>query len=888
MSSSKKQIYSHKFLLILAFLLPFFIMTIIYIAMGVYPFGKETLLTIDLGQQYVDFLSYYRHTLLHEPQALFYSFSKGIGGEMTGLWSYYLNSPFNLIMLLFPQRFLPVGVTVLLLIKIALSGLSFAYLLIKKFEGKDLLVPIFSLSYALMGFIIVNQLHIMWLDSLIFLPLIILGLEKIIDGESGVFYSLILGLALFSQYYLTYMICLFLIFYFVFAIVKQTHTKFFTRSQTIRFYINRFLKFTGYSLLAGGLAAFSLLPNFVSLLGGKASHTSEILDWGLKYPFLEVLSKFYIGSFNFDQMPSGHPNLFVGTVAIISFLYYLVNKKFSWKERLTATLLTIFFFFSMNVDFLNKVWHAFQNPAWYPYRFSFLVCFFFILNGFRSLNKTLHFPLWFAITLLFLQTASALYVLKKDFSFLTPLQVLATVLLLVFVLVLFLLRETEYNWLPGLLLLVTIVEMSANAAIDLTRLSYVDMAPFNDYQSVLNTMLADIRPPEDDFYRIEKVFQRSKNDSFQAHYPSASHFSSTFETETPGLFGRLGFPDSSFVISYSSGTLFTDAFFGIRYMIENKPLPETIQNTEHFYDLRANANRPDLTHYQLMSEAFRTKTYQNPYALSLGFTAPEKILSTNLENSRPIENQEKILEALSVSSVFQPFYAEVPINTLITTNIRSSQSSDLNRTYTKKDTNEDASLEIQLTTKSKDPYYLVLDSKIDKDVADLKLDGQPLNYYKTYRNDQVINLASGVNDQHIQFTFDFKKESLTIHDLRVYQFDQKEFERVVAETKSNQLDIDSFSQTKIEGSVMADATKPVLMFTIPYSNGWKVKVDDKEVDTLEVLDSLLAVNIDPGYHSIKLQYQTPYLWQGTLISLTSLGIVFIISRKKGAGKKLSL
>ena len=72
MVSDENKKYSKKQLLLISFALPFTIMLIIYIAMGVYPFGKETLLTIDLAQQYVDFFSYYRHTLLHEPQALFY------------------------------------------------------------------------------------------------------------------------------------------------------------------------------------------------------------------------------------------------------------------------------------------------------------------------------------------------------------------------------------------------------------------------------------------------------------------------------------------------------------------------------------------------------------------------------------------------------------------------------------------------------------------------------------------------------------------------------------------------------------------------------------------------------------------------------------------------
>ena len=89
-----------KNMLFLSFLLPLFVMMVIYATMGVYPFGNSTLLTVDLGQQYVDFFSYYRTTLLSDPSALFFSFTKSFGGEMLGLWAYYLMSPFNLIFLL--------------------------------------------------------------------------------------------------------------------------------------------------------------------------------------------------------------------------------------------------------------------------------------------------------------------------------------------------------------------------------------------------------------------------------------------------------------------------------------------------------------------------------------------------------------------------------------------------------------------------------------------------------------------------------------------------------------------------------------------------------------------------------------------------------------------
>ena len=275
-----------------------------------------------------------------------------------------------------------------------------------------------------MGYVIVNQLNVMWLDGLVFLPLIILGLEKLLSGESGLSYSLFLGVMLISNYYIGFMVCVFLVFYYVFAFSRQEVVGLDNLKAHLKHFFTQSARFIGYSLLGAGFAAALLLPTFYSLLGSKASYANKLIDWSFAYDPFEVVSKFYIGAFNFDQMPSGHPNLFIGTVALTAYIYYFFHPAFSKKERFTSLALTALFFLAMNVQFLNKIWHAGQYPIWYPYRFSFTVCFFFLLNGFRALRSYRPFPFSLACCLLIANAATAIYVLKKDFEFLEPVQVL--------------------------------------------------------------------------------------------------------------------------------------------------------------------------------------------------------------------------------------------------------------------------------------------------------------------------------------------------------------------------------------------------------------------------------------------------------------------------------
>jgi len=110
-----------KLLLTFSFLFPFVLMMGYFMYRGMAPFGSSTILTVDLGQQYVDFFSYYRSTILSHPTSFFYSFAKDLGGDTLGIFAYYLMSPLNVIILLFPGKLLSSGILILTLLKYGLS-----------------------------------------------------------------------------------------------------------------------------------------------------------------------------------------------------------------------------------------------------------------------------------------------------------------------------------------------------------------------------------------------------------------------------------------------------------------------------------------------------------------------------------------------------------------------------------------------------------------------------------------------------------------------------------------------------------------------------------------------------------------------------------------------
>ena len=896
--------------LLLSFFVPFIIMSIIYIFQGVYPFGNDSLLTVDLGQQYIDFYSYYRQTFFEDPSTFFYSFSKAIGGDMVGLWAYYLTSPFNLLFLLFPHTQISLAVTCITLLKISLSGLSFGYLLKKAFNGTGFILAAFSISYALMGYTIVNQLNIMWLDGLIFLPLIILGLEHLFDKKTGWIYSVFLGIMLFANYYMAYMICLFLICYFVFRLVSVSYPQGTQRKTKVKESLTSIGLFIWHSLLGAGLAGILLLPTFHSLMQSKASYTKLEFDWELAYPFPEMVSKLFIGAFNFEQMPSGYPNLFIGSLALVSFLCYFFNRSFSKRERITALTVMIFFVVSMNLEAFNKVWHAMQYPIWYPYRFSFVVCFFMLLTGFRSF---MHYEGMRPISTFVSMVLTALigfYVYNSEFDFIYTEQIVITVLFTFIIIFLFIIKPQHYTWLPVAFFILTTVEMGLNAKIDLSRLSYVDQDSFTVYQTGLDTSIDAIQEMDDDFYRIEKTFLRTKNDSFQADYPSVTHFSSTFERTIPDLFGSLGFPVGDGFLAYSNGTLLTDALFNIQYYMSEKEslylteneqpagvknqrlkeafdyisqssslldsllIPSISEEKQADFELNAMQTKPDLRSYTQIGETDKTFIYENPNALPIAFSSSDTILDVTLLEDQPIQLQEEILQSLTGNQLADEFFVPTDFDSTVYQNVTTS-GSPTEVVYQKQVLNDDASISFQFTPETNDSYYLTLSPNIKDEDVDLFLNGVPFTQYETYRDQLVLNIASQNKGNTVTFKIKLKESTIRLKDFQVYRLDSTAFDQAIQVLKTGGMTVEDYGNTFFKGTVDVQEGQEILMTTIPYSEGWAVKIDGIPVQTKQVLESLLAIPISEGKHVIELNYTTPLFFEGSILTIISALLLLI-------------
>ncbi len=246
-------------LLALSFFLPFFLLLGIYVLLGIAPFGDRVLLISDARGQYLSYFALYQELFAGKAD-FFYSFEKLLGGSLSGLYAYYLASPFNLLLLLFPKEQLAAGFDLMLLLKLSTCALTMG-LYLRNTRGLRPSSLLFTTAYALCGYNNAYAWCIMWIDAVLMLPLIALGIERLWKEEKPLLYVLSLGLAIISCFYTGYMLCLFSVLYFLWRVFSDTHS---LRELPWR----KLLHYALASLLAGGVSAVLLIPGFRALSGG--------------------------------------------------------------------------------------------------------------------------------------------------------------------------------------------------------------------------------------------------------------------------------------------------------------------------------------------------------------------------------------------------------------------------------------------------------------------------------------------------------------------------------------------------------------------------------------------------------------------------------------------
>lgn len=409
----------------LSALLPMTIMLVVWFFMGSYPFGNKSLMAVDFGQQYISFFGLLKNAVLTgNLSSLTYSFTKSLGGDMIGVLAYYLMSPFNIFYIIIPFKHYALAVFLTIWFRYGAIGLSLAHLLIKRYKGaesKRWMVPLFATAYALSGMLVSYQMNVIFYDAMIMLPIVIVYLEQLLEGEAPYPYAFVLGITVLLQFYMGYMTSIFIVLYACYYVSPRLANEG-DWKQKLKYYLQPLWKFFIYSILGVAMASIILVPVFFNLLESKGQVGGAMtFSFAFQINPLDILSKLSIGGFDNTSGWSAGPNLpniYIGSLGFIGFILFFVSNKMLKERKIAAGVVTLIFLTSFVNEFVSKIWHMGQNPAGFFFRFSWIFSFFMLILAYQVLKEKIEVTRQGKLLSIAVLILSAIYLYTKDFTYL--------------------------------------------------------------------------------------------------------------------------------------------------------------------------------------------------------------------------------------------------------------------------------------------------------------------------------------------------------------------------------------------------------------------------------------------------------------------------------------
>lgn len=845
--STKNQLH------ILAFGIPLVILIAICMIYEVEPFGQRSLVIIDGLHQYMPFFSEFQHKL-QTGGSLLYSWNGGLGLNFLALWAYYLSSPLNLIIVIFPKTSLNAVVSFLIILKIALSGLAMSIYLnksptirrrgtIRSWRNISL---IFSLAFALSNYMIGYSWNVMWMDSIALLPIIILGLEYLIQFNDGRLYCFSLFLSLYCNFYMSFMICIFLVIYFLLYDHKS-----------IKAFFKKGFIFAGYSITAAGMAAVVLIPTFLGLMA-TSSAKMQFPEWNWYTNFVDVMTAHLAMVEPITNMQwDGGVNLYCGVLTMLMMVLYLFNRKIPIKNRIKNTVMAVFIVVSFNNQFLNYIWHGFHDQYGIPNRFAFIYIFLILKMVYQAMLYIKDYGLPFIVWGYFVSVGFLIvsYFTAKELAPIYAYGATAA-LLSVYAICLSLYMEGKFStrFLRYLLTGVVLLEFTVTTIYGYANTGQIKTDKFFPDTTTMAKVSKKINQ-EDQIQRTDLAKSLMLDEVTWHNLKGVNLFGSTAIGDVVYTMGRFGFYSAANEYLYRGATPLTDSILGVKYNI-----------------LRSgDSNYSNFTHKESIDNI---DIYENNNTLPIGFMAKSDVIDMAYRLTNPFDVQNNFVEAAMEDPV--QIYSPIAVpNPVSHAGCEIDITGEGALSFTNTESLEDNIVYKIVPEEDQDLYLFISGNQIQNILIK---NGETIRASEKL-NSRIIPVGDVTKGIPVTISLKLKDDDTKAGNIKVMAaaFDNHAFQDFYQAMVAEGLNVTSYGDTHIEGRVTAKDSR-VMFTSIPYDKGWKVFIDGNRVNEEEVVgtaDAFLTFPVEKGEHQIRLKYTPPGLYLGIAITFASF-LIFIL------------
>ena len=841
------------------------------------PFGDYSMLYSDMYHQYYPFFKAFR-AALRSGDSLLYSWNVGMGMDYLGLISYYLASPLNLLSVLVPEGILLEFFSLLVPVKLGIAGLCFAYFLKQLFGKDDIALPMFGTMYALCAWALGYQWNIMWLDTFALLPLVVLGMVALLRDKKFCLYTVSLFLAVYSNYYVGFFVCLFVfLLFFVYQICRW---------QGIRRFFQDLCRIALFSVLAIGMTAFLELPALAALQttqssvnqfpeGFKLNIADENTWKGLLDAMRQVAGNMSGGvDLNFKE---GLPNIYCGVGAIILGFLYLISGKINLRDKLCALGLLLFFNISFIVRQLDYIWHGFHFTNMIPYRFSFLYSFVMLYMAYRAWMIRDQFRFWQVLV----SGVLSIGIMICGMDQVTPvfLAYNGIFLLLYIGMLCYSLtkpqdQDEDVKRIGTIALsVVMVMELVLNLinfSVNFTGTTVTAYPRGTEYTA---SIIRYMKEREEDtlFYRAETTHSQTLNDGALNRYNGVSTFTSSANVKVTEFMKSLGYGAKNTYNRYcwEESSPVSNLFLNLKYMISR------------------DGNLEENPYFDNIHQYGKVTLLQNNAYLPLGFLANEELAEASYNGlSNTFTYQNKLLQYATGTE--DDVWTKIDGANLSITgdgvDIKPRTSQTGYCTYT---ASSEGGTIIYKYTAPKDGFVCVDLNLPKKNKISFWKDGAEL-YNETYSIPQSLSVCQMQKGDVFEIHLTCKADEQTSMNVRSYILDEALFRECYDVLNASTLELTTFENTLVEGTI--DCNRDGLLYTsIPQDGNWVATVDGKPAEIVLVGDAMVGLMLTEGTHEVSFRYENKAFalgWKVTLIcTFLFVGLYVYFYRYRPAQKE---
>lgn len=845
-----------------------------------------------------------------------WNFSIGYGGDvLTTLHYYVIGDPLDLLSVLVPTKYAAYLYSFLSLFRLYLAGLSFSAFCFYKKKTETPAVAAGALIYIFFTYtFFLTARHPFFVNPMIYLPLLFIGVEKIIAKERPYLFILTVCLMACSNFYFFYMLVLLTVlyvFYRLFFIYKKTEIK-----QAVL----AVLRIGGYAVVGVMMSAVILLPVITAFFGDERNSGEYIVKLFYDADFYKNFLSAYITS----SRKVGNQTYLGFSAAALPAIFLLFIRKGKNKELKIAFILsTLCLCIPAFGWIMNGLSYVTNRWIW---AYALLIAYIFttMWNEWRSISKKEFFIL---LALLAVYTAVCLPLSDGK----TENTLLSLCIALLTIAVFAAKPKIKKAWVTQILAFVLILgSFAGNAYFLYDQNQYDFVNSFVSYESAQNKLksttgkkVKKAAKNDTDFYRysgsnlvynsdlVDKTYSTSFYWSIQN--PVIAQFMDEMKMPIPFLYSYKNLNNSASL----------NALASVKYYI-----PKKNKDTYVPYG------------FTKMEEG----VYQSKHAMPLGYTYSGYITRAQYDALSPVQKQSALLQGILLEQEVpgyaqaQPVFTDVTPDYHITTDANVAQKGNTFYVYEKNAQitfnfngleNSETYLLFNLTdytnhsaydsyqTHADDPLNryseAVWKQKSEAEKKEIKKAGQgfrpisQLNFkikgendskkYPTYKmkcnskydlrydGRTAFLLSAGYSEMaKTKLTFTFEHPGIyTFSDLTVIEQPMDDFGAQTDVLKTDVLKNVQINTDEITGEIELENQK-ILYLSVPYSKGWTAFVDGKETELLQANTMYMALPLEAGKHTIRLVYHTPYLKAGACLSatgcITFAGILLITEKKR--------